>query len=68
LIGTVHRNLETLNTNNHVTSCRLLIAFGIVAPNTRYAASLTDAQAKELIKKNNLEDEYIIYGQEGDDF
>jgi hypothetical protein len=45
-----------------------LIAFGIVAPNTRYAASLTDAQAKELIKKNNLEDEYIIYGQEGDDF
>ena len=31
-----------------------LIAFGIVAPNTRYAASLTDTQAKELIKKNNL--------------
>jgi len=45
-----------------------LIAFGIVAPNSRVATSLTDAQAKELIKKNNLEEQYIIYGQEGDDF
>ena len=45
-----------------------LIAFGIVAPNSRMAASLTETQAKELIKKNNLEEEYIIFGQEGDDF
>lgn len=45
-----------------------LIAFGIVAPNSRTASSLTDAQAMELVKKNNLQQQYIIYGAEGDDF
>ncbi len=45
-----------------------LIAFGVVSADSRVAASLTQTQAQELIKKNNLEKEYIIFGQEADDF
>lgn len=45
-----------------------LIAFGIVQPNTRVAASLTESQAQQLVVDNNLQKDFIIYGAEGDDF
>ena len=45
-----------------------LIAFGVVSGDSRATASLTQTQAQELIKKNNLEKQYIIIGQEADDF
>jgi hypothetical protein len=45
-----------------------LIAFGVVGANSKQASSLTEKQAIELIKKNNLTQEAIIYGAEGDDF
>jgi hypothetical protein len=45
-----------------------LIAFGIVQPDTRYANSLTESQAEQLIVDNNLQKDFIIYGAEGDDF
>lgn len=45
-----------------------LIAFGVISANDRTTSSLTESQAQELIKKNNLEKQYIIFGQETDDF
>jgi hypothetical protein len=45
-----------------------LIAFGLITENSRAAKTMTESDAKELIAKNNLEKDYIIFGQEHDDF
>jgi hypothetical protein len=41
-----------------------LIAFGVVSSKD----NLTESQAKDLLTKSKLEKEYIIFGQETDDF
>ncbi len=43
-----------------------LIAFGVV--NSGDATKLTSTQASELIKKSDLQKNYIIWEVEGDDF
>lgn len=43
-----------------------LIAFGVITSNSRIEISQADAE--QLVAKNNLEKEYIIFGQETDDF
>lgn len=43
-----------------------LIAFGVV--NSGEAAKLSKDQASAIIKKNNLNKDYIIWEVEGDDF
>jgi hypothetical protein len=45
-----------------------LIAFGVVTAGSRQASTLTEKQAQELVKKNNLTQQFVIYGAEGDDF
>ncbi|MCF8256153.1 MAG: hypothetical protein K9J06_01270 [Flavobacteriales bacterium] len=45
-----------------------LIAFGVVSSGDRATASLTQSQAEDLVKQNNLEKDFIIFGQEADDF
>lgn len=45
-----------------------LIAFGVVSSDSRLASSLTQSGAEKLVKENNLEKDFIIFGQEGDDF
>jgi hypothetical protein len=43
-----------------------LIAFGVV--NSGDATKLTKEQANQLVEKNNLKNDYIIWEVEGDDF
>ncbi len=43
-----------------------LIAFGVV--NSGDAQKLTKDQASQLIQKNDLKQDYIIWEAEGDDF
>lgn len=43
-----------------------LIAFGAIT--TKDTSKITESDAQALIKKNNLEKEYIIWEAEGDDF
>jgi hypothetical protein len=43
-----------------------LIAFGVVSSSD--AKKLTDSQAQTLLKKNNLDKDYLIWEAEGDDF
>jgi hypothetical protein len=43
-----------------------LIAFGVV--NSGDATKLTKEQADQIVAKNNLQKEYIIWDAEGDDF
>lgn len=45
-----------------------LIAFGVVQADTRVAASLTEDQAKQLIVDNKLQKDFVVFGQETDDF
>ncbi len=45
-----------------------LIAFGVVTAGSKQASSLTEKQAQDLVAKNNLTQQFIIYGAEGDDF
>ena len=43
-----------------------LIAFGVV--NADQGSKLTQNQANDLIQKNDLQDDYIIWEVEADDF
>ncbi len=45
-----------------------LIAFGVVNEGSKELKVMTEKDAYELIERNQLEKEYIIFGQEGDDF
>lgn len=45
-----------------------LIAFGVIQPNTRVAASLTESQAQQLVVDNGLKKDFVVFGQETDDF
>lgn len=43
-----------------------LIAFGFYSDDSRTA--LTEKEALQIIEKNNLEKDFIIFGEEHDDF
>lgn len=54
------------NLKNMELLVAFLIAFGVV--NSGDATKLTSTQASELIKKSDLQKNYIIWEVEGDDF
>jgi len=54
------------NLKNMELLVAFLIAFGVV--NSGDATKLTSTQASELIKKNDVQKNYIIWEVEGDDF